>query len=125
MTNPASKITSSITFTARGQKVYTGMVALSTTTLWGQARRVTVALRVDGREGSYRVDLNPAPAYGTPWEAIDGGTGFRTLSAAKAFGRAWVKASKTQNTTSPAHVPRPAEKAPRVTRAMVLASQLA
>lgn len=89
------------------QDVGQGVHILETTTrihtIFGRSRDCTIALRIDTRppEG-IRVDLHTLG----PWEAIDnGGPGtpslFKTVQAAKVFARAWLIASRAQETLSP------------------------
>lgn len=67
-------------------------------TYTNQERTYTVALRIDGRLGEYRVDsCTVAPL----WEAIDGGKGFPTVAAAKRFATAWIRECFHQGTLHP------------------------
>jgi hypothetical protein len=63
-------------------------------------RAYGLAFRIDGRGGAYRVDVEK-PLF-PAWEAIDGGEGFATLAAARAWVRAWLRAAKAQASLSPA-----------------------
>ena len=92
-------------------RVYTAIVEIAMRRSSGAPRLATVALRVDGREGSYRVDLKEMADM--PWEAADGGTGFRTVAEARAYAKLWRAACAKQNTLCPSDVarfvaPRPA-----------------
>lgn len=58
-----------------------------------------VGLRIDGREGNYRVDR--LGTLNTIWEAIDGGQGFRTLAAAKKHAARWVREANAQKDLCP------------------------
>ncbi len=64
----------------------------------GRTRVFPVAIRIDGREGTYRVDVRTGL---TPWEAVDGGEGFRNLRQAKAHARRYLRAVKAQGTLTP------------------------
>ena len=56
-------------------------------------------MRVDGRDGTFRVDCGkPLAAW---WEAVDRSVGFATARAAKAFAAAWVAAITEQKTLDP------------------------
>lgn len=85
-------------------RVYTAIVEIAMKRCSGALRVATVALRIDGREGSYRVDLKDMADL--PWEAADGGTGFRTVAEARAYAKLWRAACAKQNTLSPSDVAR-------------------
>lgn len=57
-----------------------------------------VLLRIEGRDGTFRVDKDDFPGI---WVAIDGGTGFETREEAMAYAERWVGAAKEQGTTDP------------------------
>lgn len=59
----------------------------------------SLAFRIDGREGDYRVDR--LGMLGHIWEAIDGGRGFSSVAKAKAFARAWLRAAVAQGDLCP------------------------
>ncbi len=61
-----------------------------------QTRRV--ALRIDGREGPYRVDMTTGLG---PFEAIDGGHGFTSLRDAKGRAGAWLADANAASTLQP------------------------
>lgn len=62
-------------------------------------RKERIVLRIDGRDGSYRVDLyDPLLNY---WEAKDGGRGFASVREAKVFASSWKSAVVVQGTLSP------------------------
>ena len=54
------------------------------------ARTQDVAFRVDGRDGSYRVDMKTMSC--TPWEAIDSGVGFDSAGEARDFAEYYATA---------------------------------
>lgn len=85
-------------------RVYTAIVEIAMKRCTGALRVATVALRIDGREGSYRVDLKDMADL--PWEAADGGTGFGTVAEARAYAKLWRAACAKQNTLSPSDVAR-------------------
>ena len=86
-------------------RTYTTVTKVTFRSLFGSTRTIEIAFRIDGRDGLYRVDTKTS-AY-EPWEAIDGGEGFRTVKLAKAYASRWLKAANTQATLSP-HIPRAA-----------------
>ena len=92
-------------FTNRGSNVLTtGALAALLRVAFHLPVSATVVLRVDGRSGSWRVDVaKPMQSW---WEAIDGGDGFASASEAKAFARCWLEAVRAQGTMSPLGVER-------------------
>lgn len=61
-------------------------------------RSYHINLRIDAREsGNVRCDRCTIG----PWEEIDGGVGYRTIEAAKAFVCRWVNAAREQGTLTP------------------------
>jgi len=100
-----------IAWTRQAATIYTAIVVVSFTDLIGRRRFSNVALRVDGREGTYRVDMKTLSFE--PWEAVDGGEGFRTVAEAKRFARSWQRAACMQSTLSPRDVARPAPRRAR------------
>ena len=66
---------------------------------YGFARKASVAFRLDGRGGDYRVDAYTFP--GAPWEAIDDGVGFSVLAEAAEHASAWRQACAAQCTLTP------------------------
>jgi hypothetical protein len=58
-----------------------------------------VALRIDGRDGKYRVDLKTLSFE--PWEAVDRGVGFTTVREAQSFARRWLREAGAQSTLTP------------------------
>lgn len=71
----------------------------------GKAIKHDVALRIDGRGGSFRVDMATA-VRGTwlPWEAIDNGKAVDSEDAAKKLAAVWVAAANKQKTLHPSSV---------------------
>lgn len=61
--------------------------------------RYSLAFRIDGREGSYRVDF--LGTMGQIWEAIDGGDGFSSVAKAKAFVSRWIELAIEQSDLHP------------------------
>lgn len=76
-------------WTKRDTKIYTA----ETTRKIGE-RSHRLIFRIDGREGSYRVDR--LGMMGHIWEAIDGGRGFSSVSKAKAFVTTWIGLAQEQ-----------------------------
>ncbi len=101
-----------MTFETIAANIFGTLIAVTYADVTGRKRARNVAVRIDGRGGSYRVDVKTL--QGTPWEAIDGGEGFPTVAAARAHVRRWARAVKAQNTLTPS-VAR-AKGAPRSTR---------
>lgn len=71
-----------------------------------EPRTVFRMFRIDGRsffdnlgtgDGSFRLDVSTMLG----WEAIDGGTGFKTKGEAERFAERWIEAVKEQGTLSP------------------------
>lgn len=93
-------------FVNRGSNVLTtGALAVLLHVAYHLPVESTVVLRVDGRSGSWRVDVaKPMQSW---WEAIDGGDGFSSASEAKAFARRWLEAARAQGTMAPQNVARP------------------
>jgi len=89
---------------AKWEKVDAKIYILETTISYvaecsGQARSQQIVLRIDGREGTYRVDLyDPLMRF---WEAKDGGRGFATVREAQVFASSWRAAVVVQGTLSP------------------------
>ena len=76
----------------------TGPVNVTSSTYMGEYE-TTVRMRVDGRDGTFRVDCGkPIAAW---WEAVDRSEGFATAHAAKAFAARWVAAVSEQKTLDP------------------------
>jgi len=92
-------------WTKRDTRIYTAIAAVTFADLVGRTRTTRVAFRIDGRRGDYRVDTKTLSFE--PWEAIDGGRGFRTVAEAKTFARRWRRAACDQRTLSPSDVERP------------------
>jgi len=65
----------------------------------GKARTIQLVFRIDGREGSYRVDVAKPPL--PIWEAIDGGDGFRTVREAQVYVSSWRSAVVLQGNLTP------------------------
>ncbi len=99
--------TSTFTKIADMPRTYGAVRRVSFVDAFGRGRTLDVALRIDGREGDYRVDTCTMPPI---WEAIDGGTGFRTLAQAKRFVSSWCHEANHQRTLSPRQVIRPDER---------------
>lgn len=78
-------------------------VTVDSETSYGKPKKIKVALRVDGRSGSWRVDMATAIGGTTwmPFEAIDGGKGLSSESQAKAHAAKWLAAANDQMTLSP------------------------
>lgn len=68
-----------------------------------QFHQQEIALRIDGRNGPWRVDQKSSV---WPWEAIDGGRGFSSLKKAKAYAAQWLAAAKAQGSLHPRGVAR-------------------
>jgi len=66
----------------------------------------SVSLRVDGRDGTYRVDVSDIQG----WTAIDEGQGFATAREAQQFAQRWVKAAANPFPTRPPYTPNPGPK---------------
>ena len=64
----------------------------------GRTLRSQVVLRINGRNGTYRVD---SKISFLPWEAIDGGEGFATKTEAVAYVRRWAQAVREEETVTP------------------------
>jgi hypothetical protein len=62
-------------------------------------RTSEIALRVDGRSKTWRVDKKTLSYL--PFEAIDDGRGFPTEAEAKAYAEKWVAAANEQKTLDP------------------------
>lgn len=77
-----------------GQDVHIGRVMLNLKDALGKPRKREVILRIDGREGTWRVDY--LGTMGNIWEAIDGGKGLATLPQAKKYAAQWVKRSEIE-----------------------------
>ena len=92
-------------FINRGSNVFTtGALAVLLQVAYHLPVESTVVLRVDGRSGSWRVDVaKPMQSW---WEAIDGGDGFASVGEAKAFARRWLDATRAQGTMAPQGVER-------------------
>lgn len=84
-------------WTRRDTLIHTATVTVEFTTTYGAKRACTVDFRVDGRDGTFRVDKRSIG----PWEAIDGGTGFKTATEAKRHARAYHAACSAQSTLAP------------------------
>lgn len=71
----------------------------------GKALKHEVALRIDGRGGSFRVDMaTSVRGSWLPWEAIDNGKAVDSEEAAKQLAAAWVAAANKQKTLHPSAV---------------------
>ena len=92
-------------FINRGSNVFTtGALAVLLQVAYHLPVESTVVLRVDGRSGSWRVDVaKPMQSW---WEAIDGGDGFASAGEAKAFAARWLAAVRAQGTLTPQNVAR-------------------
>jgi len=84
----------SAAWTKQDPKIHTRIISARIGTVNRQ-----IAQRVDGRKGSWRVDIKTS-SY-EPWEAIDGGIGFNTTAVAKAYAKAWAEAAMRQESLSP------------------------
>lgn len=62
-------------------------------------RTYTIIFRLDGRRGAYRVDRLGTLGY--IWEAIDGGSGVRTVAAGKSMIRTWLQCAAKQCSLTP------------------------
>lgn len=58
-----------------------------------------ICLRIDGRDGDYRVDR--LGMLGFVWEAIDHGQGFTSVREAESFARMWLREAVAQETLIP------------------------
>ena len=63
------------------------------------SRTYRVDLRIDGREGDYRLDR--LGTLGFIWEAIDGGRGFSSVAKATAHARKWRDAAVAERDLCP------------------------
>ena len=81
-------------------KIYIHEASVACQDIWsGRARTYNLVFRIDGREGSYRVDVAKPPL--PIWEAIDGGEGFRTVREAQIHVSSWKAAVAVQGTLTP------------------------
>lgn len=80
-------------FTKHNDLIFTTVVTL---------RGREIAFRLDGRDGTWRVDVKTHSLM--PWEAIDGGQGFLSQVLARKFVSDWYEAAKEQNTLWPSSV---------------------
>ena len=86
-------------FEKKADRIYVAFVAVATANLSGAISTKEVAIRIDGREGAYRVDMLTMASM--PFVAVDGGTGFRTLANAKRHASHYVRAIREQATLTP------------------------
>jgi hypothetical protein len=71
----------------------------------GKPKKRNIVLRIDGRDGTWRVDY--LGMMGNVWEAIDNGQGFKSLSQAKKYAAKWKQAYEQKgDLPSPRDVPR-------------------
>jgi hypothetical protein len=63
------------------------------------SRSYRIDLRIDGREGDYRVDRLGTLGY--IWEAIDSGRGFSSVAKATAHARKWLRAAVAEGDLCP------------------------
>jgi hypothetical protein len=81
-----------------GNKVWTAETTVwyEPSYLWGTKKLQTITLRIDGREGVYRVDRKSLV-----WESIDNGEGFETKAEAEKYADRWIGTCIEQGTATP------------------------
>jgi len=79
--------------------IYMGIGPVSFASIGGKKVAMDIAFRADHRGDAWRVDFTSSSS--TPWEAIDGGLGVSSLSAAKLLSQGWLDAVNKQKTLSP------------------------
>ena len=81
-----------LTWENKGDNIHIAFTDLAVRDIYGKQRKVAIALRVDGRERPARVDRCTYVGGGmwTPFEAIDGGRGARTITEGKRLAREWL-----------------------------------
>jgi hypothetical protein len=83
----------------KGDKLHGGKATVSYQNADGRNISRETNFRIDGRDGTFRVDRHES--LGNHWEAIDGGKGFKTLGEAKAHVAKWHEAAEKQGTMTP------------------------
>jgi hypothetical protein len=90
-----------------GQNVHILQTTIKGKDAVGKPKRRNIVLRIDGRDGTFRVDY--LGMLGHIWEAIDGGDGLATLAKAKKYAAKWMKAwesNPTGDKPNPRDIPR-------------------
>lgn len=82
-----------------GSKIYGGSCEIEYEDAYGEDRHTKATIRIDGRDGSYRVDY--LGSLGRIWEAIDDGRGFASVKQAENYASAWCREATIQRTLSP------------------------
>lgn len=83
----------------KAEVVFVAFVKVAHDVVGGKERTTEIALRIDGREGTWRADMKSMSVM--PWEAIDDGKGFGSQREAQDFAQKWVEKANAQKTLHP------------------------
>ena len=90
-------------WTVHDKHIRTKVVMMNVRRYTGAPFERDIALRIDSRDGEFRVDMKPSSIE--PWESICGFHGFTDLRGVKKFADRWLEEVSTQKTIHPS-IPR-------------------